>query len=63
MKPPPYLTVQQAAAQVGLSEQRIRFLIGAGTLPAVKIGWAWLILPADLAKLKVYGRPGHPKAE
>ena len=38
----------QAAALTGLSEQSIRRLCGAGTIPARKVGRDWLIRRGDL---------------
>jgi excisionase family DNA binding protein len=56
------LTVQEAAARVGLSESRILARIKTGVLPAKKFGRAWSIDPEDLARLPIYGKPGRPKA-
>ena len=58
-----YITVRQAAAQMGLSKQRIVQFIAAKMLPAVRLGNAWLILPKDLVPLrKRKTRPGRAKA-
>jgi excisionase family DNA binding protein len=42
-----YLTVRQVAKEIGLSEYRIRQLIGEKQIRAVKIG-QWRIAPVDL---------------
>ena len=42
-----YLTVEQAAKQLGLSEYRVRELIREKQIRAVKIG-QWKIKPEDL---------------
>ena len=42
-----YLTVEQAAKQLGLSEYRVRELIREKQIRAVKIG-QWRIKPGDL---------------
>lgn len=44
-----YLTVEEAAAELKLTSRRIRQLIVDGELPARRVGWAYLIEPADLA--------------
>ena len=56
----PPITVAQAATELSVSQQRIRALIAAGRLRAVKFGSAWLIQPADLEAVRVR-RPGRPK--
>ena len=53
------LTVQQAAAKLGIGRSRVQALIQAGRLPAQKIGIQYLIEPADLEKVKVR-KPGRP---
>jgi excisionase family DNA binding protein len=54
------LTLAQAAHRLGVSRQRVHWLIQAGRLPAERLGHAWVIRAADLA---VYAprRPGRPK--
>ena len=42
-----YLTVEQVAKKVGLTEERIRELIGLKQIRATKIG-RWWIKPKDL---------------
>jgi excisionase family DNA binding protein len=56
------LSVNEAASLLRISPARVRALIGAGRLPAEKVGWAWIIRPANLEKIRVrtVGRP--PKA-
>ena len=44
-----YLTVEQVAKQLGLSEYRIRELIREKQIRAVKIG-QWRVKPEDLKK-------------
>lgn len=44
-----YLTVEQAAKQLGLSEYRVRELIREKQIRATKIG-QWRIKPEDLKK-------------
>ncbi|MBI4436360.1 MAG: helix-turn-helix domain-containing protein [Candidatus Omnitrophica bacterium] len=42
-----WLTVEEVAVRVGLSEERVRQLIRAKAIKATKIG-GWLIRPQDL---------------
>jgi excisionase family DNA binding protein len=53
------LTTTEAAAALGVTPQRIRALIAAGRLRAVKVGRDWLIRPPDLEAVRVRtsGRP------
>ena len=44
-----YLTVEQVAKQLGLSEYRVRELIREKQIRAVKIG-QWRVKPGDLKK-------------
>ncbi|MGH9892253.1 MAG: helix-turn-helix domain-containing protein, partial [bacterium] len=37
------LSVAEAAAQLGLSERRVRQMLAAGILPGERIGRAWVI--------------------
>ena len=46
-----YLTIAQAAAQLGLSAQTIYRLVRSKKLKAAQIGHRWFILPADVAAL------------
>ena len=59
------LTVQQAAAKLGIGRSRVQQLIQAGRLPAQKVGIQYLIDAADLAKVKERkpGRPPSAKAK
>ena len=51
-----YLTLMQAAQQVGVSPHTLRRRILAGTLPAVLFAGRYLIRPADLDAL-IAGKP------
>lgn len=42
--------VSDAASQLGLSERRVRSLIGAGQLRAERVGRSWLISPHELER-------------
>ena len=61
MPPVSLITVQQAAATLGLSRSRVQALISSGRLPAEKVGMQYLIKPADLAKVRDR-KPGRPRA-
>ena len=50
MKKKEHLTVAEAAAQLGISENRIRRMINAGELPAIRYGKAWRIAVSDVQK-------------
>ncbi len=54
------LTVKQAAERKQLTPSRIRQLIYASVLPALKVGSMWLIDPAALDAVRVYNRSGRP---
>jgi excisionase family DNA binding protein len=64
------LTTEQAAAELGVNDSRVRQLIRAGELKAQQFGRAYLLEPAEVKRLvgkignsgKV-GRPPKPKAE
>lgn len=43
-----YLTVEQVAASLGLSEKTVRNYINKGELKAFKLGTSWKISPQDL---------------
>jgi len=64
-----YLTTKQAAKELGITAGRVRQLILAGRLPAIKVGRDLLINPADLDKVRdrktgyPKGRPRKPKGE
>jgi len=50
----------EAARALGISTSRIQALVRLGRLPAVKVGSAWAIRPADLELVRVR-RPGRPR--
>lgn len=54
------LTVQQAARRLGVSRQRVQFLIQSGQLPAERFGKAWAISEQAILKYKPQPR-GYPK--
>lgn len=54
------LTTKQAAERLGLSEQRIRALIGNGRLKAESFGRSHVIREKDLASL-VIAKRGRPR--
>ena len=55
------LTVSAAAAELGVSERRIRAMCATGRLPATRFGKRnWLILSVDAARIRP---PGRPKAK
>lgn len=51
--------VREAAARLGISAQRVRALIASGSLPAERVGHAWVINEADIARprRRSAGRP------
>jgi excisionase family DNA binding protein len=53
------LTCATAAGRLGISSRRVRQLIAAGRLRALKHGRDWLIREADLARVAVR-KPGRP---
>jgi excisionase family DNA binding protein len=57
--PPAYLTIADAARELGITTRRVRMLCATGRLKARKLGRDWLILPADLdaARHRPTGRP------
>jgi excisionase family DNA binding protein len=56
------MTTKEAAAELGVSERRVRALIASGKLAARKMGRDWWITEAALEKLKVRERPpGRPR--
>jgi excisionase family DNA binding protein len=58
------MTVQDAAAELGISEQRVRQLCAAGRLGR-KVGNFWIITREELDAFKALDRPHHrpPKAD
>lgn len=55
-------TVAQASAWLSVSPRRVRAMIDAGKLRAIKIGTQWLIDPDDLAAVE-QRRPGRPRKQ
>ena len=57
------LTVSEAASQLGVSGQRVRQLISAGSLPARRSSSGWLIRADDIADRdrRTSGRPASPR--
>lgn len=55
------LSVPEAAAKSGLSEQRLRALVSSGRLPAVRVGRQWVVDEAALARHEP--RMGRPLSE
>jgi excisionase family DNA binding protein len=53
------LTTQQAAAELGLTDSRIRQLIIEGKLPAQRFGRSHMIKRSDLKRVEV-GNVGRP---
>jgi excisionase family DNA binding protein len=56
------LTVNQAAAELGITPGRVRILISSGRLRAEKVGVQYLIRPRDLEAVRVR-KPGRPKGK
>jgi len=54
----PSLPVSDAALHLGVSEQRVRAMISAGSIEAEKVAGAWLIPVASLARLMASQRQG-----
>jgi excisionase family DNA binding protein len=46
-----YLTIAQAATQLGLSTQTLYRLVRGKKLKATQVGHRWFILPADITSL------------
>lgn len=57
---PDFISVRDAAGQLGLSIRRVHDLIKAGRIPVTRIGNYFAIRPADLAAVKVR-KPGRPR--
>lgn len=55
-----FLTAEQAGKKLGITRRRVRALIKAGRLHAVKHGHMWLIMEKDLKSVAVR-KPGRPK--
>src|SRR5262245_74781 len=52
--------VAEAAAQLGVSPQRVRQLVQEGLLPARRIGGRWVFDTRTLARRAENRRPGRP---
>ena len=57
------LSVAEAAEKLGVHRTRINQLIDSGDLPATRIGRSYVILEADLEKVKDRPAPGRPMKE
>ena len=55
-----FLSVTQAASEIGVTRARVLVFINDGRLAAQKIGKQYMIKKSDLAKLRI-GKPGRPK--
>lgn len=55
------LSVEQTAARLGVSAQRVRQRIRDGHLPAVRIGSQWVVDELDLARAPRVSRPMAPR--
>ena len=53
------LSAKQAGKKLGVNDSRVRQLILAKRLPAIKIGDSWVIQEKDL-KLVANRKPGRP---
>jgi len=55
VKPPKitshYRSTMQAAKEAGISDARVRQMIGSGKVPAIKIGSSWMIHTSDVADI------------
>ena len=54
------LTTKEAAKRIGVSDARIRQLIGAGSLTAVKRGKSWMVSESSLDAYAESAKPGRP---
>jgi len=54
------ITVQDAAARLGITRERVYKLIADGRLPALRFGRDWIIQEKDLERVKDR-RPGRPR--
>lgn len=54
------ISTDEAAMTLGVSGRRVRQLIGAGTLPAQKIGGGYVIDESVLKTVCTHGKPGRP---
>jgi excisionase family DNA binding protein len=53
------ISTSEAAKELGVTTIRVRALISAGRLPALKIGRDWIIRRSDLDLVRVR-KPGRP---
>ena len=64
--PDDLLSVKEVSNQLGVSEQRVRYLIREGTLEAKRVGKSWIISDQNVAKYKVdHSEPApedHPRS-
>lgn len=56
------LSAKQAGKKLGINDSRVRQLILAKRLPAIKIGDSWVIYEKDL-KLVANRKPGRPPVQ
>ncbi|HEY0320110.1 MAG TPA: helix-turn-helix domain-containing protein [Pyrinomonadaceae bacterium] len=56
-----FLTTEQAAAELGVSDSRVRQLILEGKLPAQKFGRSHMIKRSDLKNVEIGNRGRPPK--
>jgi excisionase family DNA binding protein len=61
--PPHLLEVSQVAYRLSLSEDYVRDLIKAGTLPAIRIGVRYRVTTADLERFVEARRVSRARAE
>lgn len=52
-----YLSVREAAAELGLSKSRVEQLVRGGRLPSATLAGRRYVLKADVARLKAEPRP------
>ncbi len=57
--PADLLTTTQAAAILGVDASRVRQLVAAGRLPAIKPGYDWLITRADVEAARAPAGTGN----
>ena len=55
------ISTAEAARRLGITANRVRALIEAKRLKAIKVGREWLINPKDLAAVS-NRKPGRPKS-
>lgn len=56
-----YLSVRQAAAEIGVSDSRVRQLLLSGDMDGIKTNWSWIIHRSEVERVKANkpatGRP------